>query len=54
LQGLCIVRFGGASSGNPGPAGAGVVMFAEDGRKVSNICNNSIGFYFLLLIKKIL
>ncbi|XP_039691243.1 uncharacterized protein Mb2253c-like [Medicago truncatula] len=31
-EGLCIVRFDGASGGNPGPAGAGAVLYAEDGR----------------------
>ncbi|XP_022773707.1 uncharacterized protein LOC111315949 isoform X2 [Durio zibethinus] len=33
----CIVEFDGASKGNPGPAGAGAVLRAEDGR-VCRLC----------------
>jgi ribonuclease HI len=39
--------FDGASSGNPGPAGAGAVLYAEDWSLVSNLCNNSIGYYIV-------
>ncbi|XP_022773706.1 uncharacterized protein LOC111315949 isoform X1 [Durio zibethinus] len=34
----CIVEFDGASKGNPGPAGAGAVLRAEDGRVVCRLC----------------
>ncbi|XP_024641756.1 uncharacterized protein Mb2253c-like [Medicago truncatula] len=31
-QRSCILEFDGASIGNPGPAGAGAILYAEDGR----------------------
>jgi ribonuclease HI len=37
LQRSCILRFDGAARGNPGPAGAGAALFAENGTLVSNI-----------------
>jgi ribonuclease HI len=33
-QPSCILEFDGASKGNPGPAGAGAVLRAEDGSMV--------------------
>lgn len=34
---LCILKFDGASKGNPGPAGAGAVLYAEDGSLVCRL-----------------
>lgn len=35
-QQSCILEFDGASKGNPGPAGAGAVLRAEDGSMVGD------------------
>lgn len=36
MQPSCILEFDGASKGNPGQAGAGVVLRADDGTVVKN------------------
>ena len=36
-QDTCVIEFDGASKGNPGIAGAGVLLRAADGRSVCNL-----------------
>ncbi|KAI4347668.1 hypothetical protein L6164_008459 [Bauhinia variegata] len=43
----CTLVFDGAAKGNPGPAGAGAVLRAEDGSKVCISCNNFEVMIFL-------
>ena len=47
LQRSCIIKFDGASKGNPGSSGAGVVMLADNGNLVCIIFS---GFYIVSLI----
>jgi len=44
LQLSCTIAFDGVSFGEPGPAGAGALLLAEDCSMVSTLCNNSFGF----------
>ncbi len=48
-QQSCILEFDGASKGNPGQAGAGAVLRAEDGSLVYILPCGLCGVYMLLL-----
>ncbi|XP_026402361.1 uncharacterized protein LOC113297958 isoform X4 [Papaver somniferum] len=55
-QGLCIVEFDGAAKGNPGPAGAGAVLRAENGQVLCRlhegvgIATNNVAEYRAVLL----
>ncbi|XP_026402357.1 uncharacterized protein LOC113297958 isoform X1 [Papaver somniferum] len=55
-KGLCIVEFDGAAKGNPGPAGAGAVLRAENGQVLCRlhegvgIATNNVAEYRAVLL----
>jgi ribonuclease HI len=48
LQRSCILRFDGASRGNPGPAGAGAALFTENGVLVSKIDMQQFNWVYIV------
>lgn len=47
MQRSCIIEFDGASKGNPGQAGAGAVLRADDGSMVHGPAfGGLLGFFF--------
>ena len=50
MQLSCILEFDGASKGNPGQAGAGAVLRADDGSLVQSLRVSSCFFFFLLTL----
>jgi ribonuclease HI len=48
LQRSCILRFDGASRGNPGPAGAGAALFTENGVLVLKIDMQQFNWVYIV------